>query len=40
MSFLEALNGLENGDARSHFADQIGSLDDFVVVAGPGSRGC
>ncbi len=36
MSFLEALNGLENGDARSHFADQIGSLDDFVVVAGPG----
>ncbi len=36
MSFLEALNGHENGDARSHFADQIGSLDDFVVVAGAG----
>ena len=36
MSFLEALNGRENGDARSHFADQIGSLDDFMVIAGPG----
>ncbi len=36
MSFLEALNGRENGDARSHFAEQIGSLDDFVVVAGAG----
>ncbi|MHB8313175.1 MAG: AAA domain-containing protein, partial [Candidatus Dormibacteria bacterium] len=36
MSFLEALNGRENGDARSHFAEQIGSLDDFLVIAGPG----
>ncbi len=36
MSFLEALNGRENGDARSHFAEQIGSLDDFAVVAGAG----
>ncbi len=36
MSFLEALNGRENGDARSHFAEQIGSLDDFAVIAGAG----
>jgi hypothetical protein len=36
MSFLEALNGREPGDARGHFADQIGELDDFIVVAGPG----
>jgi hypothetical protein len=36
MSFLEALNGRGPGDARSHFADQIGELDDFIVVAGPG----
>jgi len=38
MSFLEALNGRENGDARSHFAEQIGSLDDFLVIAGPGDK--
>ncbi len=35
MSFLEALNGQGLGDARQHFATQIGELDDFSVLASP-----
>ncbi len=40
MSFLDALNGRGNGDSRLHFAEQIGSLEEFPVVAAPnGSPG-
>ncbi|HUY61616.1 MAG TPA: AAA domain-containing protein [Candidatus Dormibacteraeota bacterium] len=37
MSFLRAFNGDGDGDPLSHFAAQIGALDDFPVVTADGS---